>query len=307
MWFSMALSTARWGYRPMQVKPRSYPHPVLSYFGDDIIGSQFQSTVVVNGTKTAYVFDVTMKTSNRDLVGLIAAAKAQYAVHVECAQTRYRALFPSREERFSFEIPSSLIDGRAEVCSFVLALDDLPAYVNAGFHADYHSLSFRVRKGDTLAVAPDHSFIAEKKIDPLRRIPSIFVVVPNEDDDAPAMDIDTSGHKVVVSLSRPNYDAYTFLRQAQPLHSSLNSMIIVPALIAVLEEIRRAASMPDGLATLETRRWYTTVARRLKELDVDPSTPDGFSDSSPALALRMIGEPLTDGLRSLRSYEETDD
>jgi hypothetical protein len=58
---------------------------------------------------------------------------------------------------------------------------------------------------------------------------------------------------------------------------------------------------------LESRRWYSTVARRLKALGVDPSNPDGFPESSPALALKMIGEPLTDGLKSLRSYEETDD
>jgi len=53
-------------YPPMQIKPRAYPHPVLSYFSDDIIGSQFQATVAVKGTKAAYGFEVTAKTSNRD-------------------------------------------------------------------------------------------------------------------------------------------------------------------------------------------------------------------------------------------------
>src|SRR5207249_938487 len=114
-------------------------------------------------------------------------------------------------------------------------------------------------------VAPDQSFVAEKKTDPLRKIPSIFVIVPNEADDAPAMDIDTDGHKVRVSLSKPNYEAYTLLRQAQPLHSSLNSMIVIPALVAVLESIRHAATS-DGLAAFESRRWYITLSRRLKEL-----------------------------------------
>ena len=228
----------------MQVKPRSYPHPVLSYFNDDIVGSQFQSTVAVKGTKTAYVLNVTMKTSNHGLADMIEAGKAQYAVHIECALTRYRALFTGRTEGFHFEIPSSAIDGRVEVCSFILALDELPAYANAGFHPDYHSLSFSVRKGDTLAVAPDQAFVAEKKTDPLRKIPSIFVVVPNEAEDAPAMDIDADGHKVRVSLAIPNYEAYTYLRQVQPLRSTLNSMIIIPALGAVLEGIRHAAATP---------------------------------------------------------------
>lgn len=238
---------------------------------------------------------------------MIAAGKAQYVVHVECALTRYRALFTARMELFRFEVPASLIDGRVEVCSFILALDNLPAYVNAGFHQDYHVLSFSVRRGDALAVAPDHAFNAEKKTDPLRKIPSIFVVVQDEADDAPAMDIDTDGHKVRVSLSVPNFEAYTYLRQVQPLHSTLNSMIIIPALAAVLDGIRRAASTPDGLAALESRRWYATVVRRLKELGVEPSNADGFPDSSLALAQKLIGEPLTDGLKNLRSYEETNE
>jgi hypothetical protein len=248
-----------------------------------------------------------MKTSNRDLANMIDAGKAQYAVHIECALTRYRSIFASRMGRFQFEIPASLIDGRVEVCSFILALEDIPAYANSGFHSDYRGLSFVVQKGDTLAVAQDQWFIAEKKTDPLKRIPSIFVVVPNEADDAPAMDIDTEGEKVRVSLSVQNYQAYKFLRQAQHLHTSLNSMIIVPALVAVLEGIRLAASTADGLAALESRRWYAIVARRLKELFVDPSKPDTFLESSPTLAHKMIGEPLTDGLKSLRSYEEVED
>jgi hypothetical protein len=290
----------------MQIKPRSYPHPVLSYFSDDIIGSQFQVTVAVAGTKTAYVFDITAKTSNRDLAKLIESGKAQYAVHVECALTRYRALFNDKRERFQFEIPATAIDGRVEVSSLIVSLSDLSAYTNDGFHSDYKKISFTVRKGDTLAVAADHVIIAEKKIDPLRKIPSIFVVVPNEADDAPAMDIDTNGPKIRVSLSKSNYDAYSDLRQAQPLHTSLNSLVIIPALIAVLEDIKRASSEAD-LIDFESRRWYATLSRRLRQLGIDPAEPDSFKESTPALAHRLVGEPLTDSLKTLRSYEYTDE
>jgi hypothetical protein len=124
----------------MQVKPRSYPHPVLSYFSDDIVGSQFQSTVKITGTKTTYVFDVVSKTSNQDLSKLVESGGAQYAVHVECALTRYRSLFASGAERFRFEIPATVIDGRVEVSSFILALEDLARYSNSGFHSDYGGL-----------------------------------------------------------------------------------------------------------------------------------------------------------------------
>src|SRR5687768_15032583 len=99
----------------MQVRPRAYPHPVLSYFSDDVVGAEFQSTVSVKGTRTAYLFAVTAKTSSRDLVALIEAGRAQYAIHVECASTRYRSIFANSAERFSFQIPASELDGRVEV------------------------------------------------------------------------------------------------------------------------------------------------------------------------------------------------
>src|SRR5207248_768657 len=124
-------------------------HPVLSTFGDDIVGSQFQVTVAVTGTKTAYVVDVRAKTSNSELVSLIAKGQAQYAVHLECPATRYRTLFSSADEQFSFEVPAADVDGSVEVCAFILATQDLAGYVSKGFHPDYKGLSFSVRAADT--------------------------------------------------------------------------------------------------------------------------------------------------------------
>lgn len=290
----------------MLVKPRAYPHPVLSHFGDDIVGSLFQATVVVKGTQTSYQFDIAAKTSNADLKALLKDGQAQIAIHVECASTRYRSVFLSSDEKFSFQIPSADIDGRVEICSFIVAANDIVSYSNKGFHPDYQGLSFPVRRGDTLAVAPDASFLADKRIDPLRRIPSIFVVVPDERPQAPAMDIDTTGHKVRVSLAPANFAAYSFLKDAQGLHTTLNTLIVIPALIAVLEQVKRAAAS-EGLASLESRRWYMTLARKLRELGVQPEVSDSFGDSTPTLAQRLVGEPLTDSLRSLKGYEQDDE
>ena len=270
--------------------------------------SAIQSTVVVRGTKTAYTFDVTIKAGNRDLEDLVAEGTAQYAVHVECATTRYRGIFSSGEGQFKFDIPGSMIDGRVELCSFILAKSVLPKYRNKGFHSDYESLTFFVNKGDALAVAPDQVFSAEKDIDPLKRIPSIFSIVPNEADGPPPVDINTSGTKIIVSLAPDNYKAYAFLRQSQPMHSVLNSMIIIPALISVLEDVKRAAANPDELAALESRRWYRALSRRLKEFGVSPEEEGSFVESSIALAHRLVGSPISEGLQTLKGVlEDTDE
>lgn len=287
----------------MQLKPRAYPHPVLHHLTDDVVGAQFQQNVRVRGTQTAYVFEVLAKTSSKDLRRLIAEGKAQYAVHVECATTRYRRLFSSTDERYGFEIEAATIDERVEVCSLIVAAEDIAAYANAQFHPDYGGATFAVRKGDTLAVASDSHFTADKKLDPLAKIPSIFVVVASDDPNAPAMDVDTDGPKVRVTLSKDGYAAYAHLRHSQTLAQVLTSMIVVPALVVVLEELKTAVR-DDELAAYECHRWYATVARRLRDFEVEPERLHESTPSTLALVHKLIGEPLQAGLRSLRAYEE---
>lgn len=287
----------------MQVKPRSYPHPVLSHFGDDVVGSIFQPVVKVEITKNAYALNAVFKTNNEDLVQLVKAKKAFYAVHVECLQTRYREIFTTSTDSLSFEIPSGQIEGRVEVCSFILAAQQIKSYRNSGFHADYAKLSFTVRKGDTLAVGQDREFTAEKKSDPLRKVPSIFSIVPSDDPAATGMDIDTGGSKVIVRLSQKNFDAYKTLRQSQPLHPVLSATVIVPALVTVLDDIRRAA-MAGEIDGYADRRWFIVLSRKLRDIQIDATNPDGFVDSTLKIAHELLGQPLTASLEALMSTEE---
>lgn len=289
----------------MQIKPRSYPHPVLSHFGDDIQDSLFQPAVSVKGAKNAYVFDAVFKTNNADLLTLVEQKKAVYAAHIECPQTRYREIFTSPVENFSFEIPAGFLDGRVEVCSFIVAAKPLSKYKNSGFHSDYAKLAFRVRSGDTLAVGLDREFPAEKKNDPLRKVPSVFSIVLNDDPKATGMDIDATGSKVIVRLSKINFESYMFLRQSQPLHSVLSACVIVPALVDVIEKIRRA-SIEKELDTYSQLRWFMVITKRLRELNMDPEDPDSFVDSSLKIANELVGQPLTPSLESLKSMIEED-
>lgn len=289
----------------MQVKPRAYPYPVLSHFGDDIVDSVFMPVVTVKGTKNAYIFNAIFKTNNADLLSLIDQQKARYAVHVECNQTRYRNIFTGSDEKLSFEIAAGLLDGRVEVCSFILAAKPLDKYKNANFHPDYAKLVFRVRRADTLAVGLDREFWAEKKTDPLRKVPSIFSIVQSDDPEATSMDVDLSGSKIRVALTKANFDAYVFLRQSQALHPVLSACIIVPALVDVIEEIRRS-SIDKALGAYAERRWFLVLAKRLRELKIDPDDPDSFVDSSLKIAHELLGQPVPASLEGLKSMIEED-
>lgn len=285
----------------MQVKPRSYPHPVLAHFSDDIVNSVFQPVVEVKANKNAYTFDATFKTNNADLLQLIEQKKARYAVHIECTQTRYRNIFKSEADKFSFEVAAGLLDGNVEVTSFIVATKPLDKYRNENFHPDYAKLTFRVRKGDTLAVGHDREFTAEKKSDPLRKVPSIFSIQPNDLPDATGIDVDDSGHKVAVKLARPIYDAYSTLRSDQSLHQILSSAVIVPALVEVINNIRRAAT-EHSIGEYKDRRWFLVVKRRLQEMHIEPDDPESFHESSLRIAHEILGQPLGQSLEGLKTF-----
>mgnify|MGYP000701424699 CR=1 FL=1 len=55
-----------------------------------------------------------------------------------------------------------------------IQVEDIENYKNRNFHPDYSGASFTVSKGDVLAVGLDRHFDANKDIDPLQNISSIF-------------------------------------------------------------------------------------------------------------------------------------
>lgn len=287
----------------MQINYRQYPHPVLSYFSDDLVDCAYQTTLRITTTKTTYRFEAVCRTSSKDLSILVKNQKAYYAFHIECPRTRFREIFTSFLTEFSFEIPADKLDGKVQICSFILAAEDLPDYRNRNFHSDYGNTSFKVKKGDVLAVDRDRSFDADKEIDPLKKLPSIFTVTPNEGKDAPPFEIDTNDNKVVIKLSKENFERYKILSMNQSLHTTLASLLIVPALVSLLEMIKGDVKQIDEL---EEYRWFRVLANKLHSIGIEVNNSNSFTDSSVMTAQKLIGNPLSNSLKTLEGFQTED-
>lgn len=288
----------------MQVSYRQYPHPVLSHFSDDLLNCKFQSTVRCAETKTAYKFSAIFKTSSMELNRLLKERLAYFGCHVECPTTRFRTLFKSFEEELSFEIPSDKLEGKVHICSFVLAAEDLSQYSNTDFHPDYENVSFKVNKGDILAVAKDRVFVAEKVVDALRSLPSIFTFAPNPNTDAPPMDVVIDDpYKIVIRLSNENFKLFRLLSDNQGLNKTFSSLFVIPALVAILE----LCKSEDNVSEFEEHRWYRVLRQKLKDHGVEPGDESTFMESTTVvLAQKLIGNPLSGTLEDIRNYEFAD-
>lgn len=282
----------------MELKCRNYPYPVLDYYSDNFINCSFQVSITSSVTKTAYLLNVTAKTSCRDLADLIKAKKACYALHVECSPTLYRTIYKSFEENFTIEIPANEVDGKVQLCPFILAVENLDEYTNSNFHPDYNGVSFKVRKGDVLAIDRDRDFDAMKETDVLKNISSIFRVRRAQEDTAPPHTLDIEGQLIAIYLSYDNHRVYNYLQKDINFQPVLSTMVIIPALVNIIDIIK---SSDFNIAEFEDKRWFRSLRRRLKELGMEVENPDTLEESL-VVAEKIIGDPITTALNCISEF-----
>ncbi|QYK65734.1 MULTISPECIES: hypothetical protein [Paenibacillus] len=284
----------------MQISSRQYPHPVLSYNSDDFINSDFQASLKNTKSHSSYIFDAYCVTSSEGINQLIKDHKARFAFHFECQTTRYRKIFSSFDNNFNFSLSAQDIEGKVQICAFIIAVEDLESYELTEFHPDYEGYSFQIRKGDILAVDAERSFFAEKDIDPLKRIPSIFSIQPNRSEDAQAIEVDSSGNKIIIKLSQENFDYYKSISLNASFQPILSSLIVIPALVSILETLRHEETDID----YEECRWYQVILLRLKDFGIELGSHSFEQESTISIAQKLIGDPLSQSFSALMNLEE---
>jgi len=253
-------------------------------------------------TKSTYLFDVEAKTSSGSLTSLISSGKACYAVHIECSRTRYRHAFKFQSESHKFHVPANLIDGKVQVSRFVLAEEDIVAYTNKNFNHVFNGFSFSIKKGDILALDAPMTFDADKEIDALKSIPSIFRIKVSPAEDAPPMEVDFDSNKINIYLSKENFRRFKTLQFVQSLHPVLAQMVIVPTLISVLEKIKSVSEDENAKIEYDDLKWYKVLSRRLKELGIEVDGR-GWTLSTVAVAQKLIADPVSLSLEALEMME----
>jgi len=293
----------------MKEKYRVYPHPVLTRFSDDLVNCGFKINVDCDPEPDKYLFNCEAELTCRDLEQLIESKKASFVLHIECASTRFRTAIRSTNKTFKGSVPAGCLDGKVEILPMVTALQDVVSYKNDNFHEDYNGASYKIKKGDVFAIGESSEFDAVKQKDALKNIRSIFSVVPDNDQEALPLNVDLNGERIVISLSRKNYNLYIQLKENQALNSVLASMIIMPTLIFTLDKVKEVASeAPDELNDYDGRRWYRIIKNRLQSLDYDISDSDMWSsEGTLVIAQKIIGDPISTGIKNLQEILLSDD
>lgn len=279
----------------MRLKHRTFPYPVVGN-GDDV-DAAFQAPVEVHRRDDSFDVDIQCMMSSRSLGKLIEKKQAAYGLHVECSKTLYRSLTPLRvrNERAKASICAHDISGSVELNVVIFAKVDIPKYRVADAHPDYGIKRFFVSQGDFLAIAEGHHFDADIRRDMLRSIDSIMSVRAR-DDDGSEMYADLNGDKIIVFLSKENFESYKSLKQDTMFPALATQAIVLPVLIDALQQVSTSSSEYEGL------RWCNNLLLRLDDMGLSV-------DTNPVeLAQQLLEMPLDRLLSAYRKkLDESED
>lgn len=284
----------------MEIKYKLYPYPVLSSYSDDYKSGEFEVAIdiVRDGYNLRIDFLATLTCPS--LISLIKEEKAKYIYHFECAQTGFRTIVKTDKTSEVYPILSKQVNGKLQICPFIVAVEDITGYSSPDFHDDYAGTSFDIEAGCVLAVGKMATVDISKDIDELANTPSIFSIIRNADAACKQMLVDTSGRKILIKLPLDDYYSYKQLSKTPQAQAILNSLTIVPALTYVLEELRNLS--------VEERRenndslWYRTLSKTLlTQFDCDIESTDFDSQNCIALAQKLINDPISDAFKMLTS------
>ena len=204
------------------------------------------------------------------------------------------------KNELSHIIVDKMISGRLQVCPFIVAKTEISEYVNPNFHEDYRGFKFTIEEGCVMAVGKQVNINVDKEINDLSNTPSVFSIIKNDDDLAMGMVVDLDNKKIVIRLPEREYKNYKSIKGQVLIQSVLNSLVVIPALTYVLEEVSKRE--PSERYEYSSYAWYRTIKKSLANkfsCDIDS---DNFTDRNMLeTAQKLINAPLSDALQTLSS------
>ena len=291
----MNLITSVWRCNYMEVSYKLYPYPVLAFYNDDYVDSSFEINVTESHDRHHILFNFDVQLDNDHLNSLIETDLAEFAVHIECSSTLYRNFIRFNDSSFEFEIPSGQLNGKINLCPYIISKTDIEEYRNPNFNFYFNGMSFSVEKNNTLAVGVQTDIIIEKDYDDLKNVASIFVVTPNFDEDCKEV-IYYLNDVITIQVPKKEFDKIKILGIDQKNNELINSLLIGPVLVKIFETVK---NREDILEEYGEHKWFRAINRALAKQDIHFESDNFKSLDSINLAQRILESPILKGVSNL--------
>lgn len=281
----------------MHIKAKLYPYPVLTTFNNDYIDSFFDVSIEEEKTEKEITLKFTPSLTNEELGNLIESGEALFIAHIECSYTSFRKIVQIPTSGTAITISANRIAEVLNICPFIVAAGDIFSYTNKKFNAEYDGASFDLEKGSIMAIGYEKVYRIEKEDDEVANVPSIFSVTEILDQRQKDIIIDYTGDKIGIRLPSPVYRKFVTQNSNNPnAQPVLHAMLIIPALIKSLEEVKHSGV---DYYQYEERRWFRAIQKAAKKLDIEISEETISSIDSFELAQKLMHNTTSNGIVNL--------
>ena len=289
----------------MQIKNKYYPYPVIAAGNDSYEDATFTSDADYAMDAHNVKLILYAETDNQMLNEMIKSGSVKYAHHIECEQTCFRKLVLTDEKVHEEIIHESLLNGIVQICTFLMANEDLVGYANPNFAKDYRGIKFNLDKGCVMAIGSQVNITINKDKEDLSRTSSIFSIRRDHDPSHTELQVSTTGAKIVVLIPEKTCNQYLNLSNQAMFVPVLHSMVIMPALMQVLSELKEAAQQ-NVLYNYEELRWFRGLKKTAEKLQIKFDQDALAQINAFKTAQQFLDTPVVKALANICSGEGED-
>lgn len=289
----------------MQIKNKYYPYPVIAAGNDSYEDATFTSDADYAIDAHNVKLTLCAETDNQLLNDMIKNGSVKYAHHIECQQTCFRKLVLTDEKIHDEIIHESLLNGIVQVCTFLMADEDLVGYANPNFSKDYRGIKFNLDRGCVMAIGSQINIAINKDKEDLSRTSSIFSIRRDHDPSHTELQVSTTGSKIVVLIPEKTCNQYLNLSNQAMFVPVLHSMVIMPALMQVLSELKEAAQQ-NALYNYEDLRWFRGLKKTAEKLEISFDQDALTQINAFKAAQQFLDTPVVKALANICSGEGED-
>lgn len=275
-----------------------FTYPVLCNFKDDYINVEFEAgtTGVMEKSKKYCKIKTHVKLSDDQIVNLINSNRAKIIVKIYCKATKYRQLFEIKLGDDELIFFNKDVNNSVDLSTFIVLNENIDNYTSNNFNKDYKGKRFNLEKGTIIAIGKQESIFIEKDINDLTKLNSIIRISKNEKKDLP-MQVDYSDDKIKIKLSEDGFNIYSnYSKYCIPI---VNSMIIIPAIMYVLDELAKEG---QDIEEYITKKWYRVIAKKCSDIIGKQFTIDYIKNFGSFEMLQKIFEkPVYEGLEMIKN------
>lgn len=251
----------------LRYRAKAFPHPVLSNFGDDFGSSAeltFEVDVEIDKESQEVLLHYAVDWSSDWLDEYMLDGYAAPFLDIECRATLFRRLEPLTQLRGTLALGGGQVVGSVCVTPVVLASTDNGSYRPEGLSLEFGDRSFRVQRGDFLAIGPTEIFDLEFE----RTLAKNMVVLrPSDSEDyREVYRLDFEGDKIVINVGADLLVAVQTMRSSKELQPYLWASIYKDCIAGALKYLFEEE---DGEETQLV--WGRALLRKLDELKKAPN------------------------------------